>query len=125
MGLCNTYETFQTLMKSISRDIEDVYIMIYMDDLLIFRKKEDEHRQHVETVHKKLKENEPCVSSKKCFVFQNEVEFTGLLSRRNGSLLDTARIEVFQRWPKPQNLTKFRRFIGLIRFFKHFIIIFF
>lgn len=64
MGLCNAPATFQTLMNTIFRDVIDLFIVVYVDDLLIFSETEDSHIKHLEIVFKRLKENSLYVSPK-------------------------------------------------------------
>lgn len=66
MGLCNAPATFQTFINSIFRDVIDKFLVIYLDDLLIFRNNETEHLQLVELVLQRLKENRVYVFEKKC-----------------------------------------------------------
>lgn len=121
MGLCNAPATFQTLMNSIFRDIIDNYMVVYMDDLLIFSNTAAEHRSHIKTVLRRLKENNLYVSPKKCSFFQDEVEFLGLMVGKNGIRVDPAKTEVVEKWPRPQSLTELRGFLGLVQFFRRFI----
>lgn len=121
MGLCNAHATFQTLMNSIFRDVIDKFLVIYLDDILIFSNSEEEHLEHVKLVLEILKENSLYISPKKCEFFKEEVEFLGLLAGKRGIRVDPAKIEVINNWPKPENITELRGFLGLVQFFKRFI----
>lgn len=92
MGLCNAAATFQTLMNSIFRDVIDVFMVVYLDGFLIFINTEDEHRQHIKTVLQRLKQNKLYASPKKCFLFQEEVEFLGLIAGKNGIRVDPEKV---------------------------------
>lgn len=81
-------------------------MVVYMDDLLIFSKTPAEHRTHI---------------PKKFTLFQEEVEFLGLMVGKNGLRVDTGKTEVIEKWPKPQSLTELRGFLGLVQFFRRFI----
>ena len=69
MGLCNAPATFQTLMNQIFYDCIDVFLVVYMDDLLIFSKDEESHYRNLETVLSLLKEHKLYASPKKCEFF--------------------------------------------------------
>lgn len=98
MGLCNAPKTFQTLMNSIFRDIIDKFVVIYLDDFLILSNTETKSLKHVELVLQRLRKNKLYVFLKKCFLVKPGVEFLGLLSGRNRTWVDLAKIEVIKRW---------------------------
>lgn len=79
MGLSSAPATFQTLMNIIFQDYIDVFLVVYMDDLLIFSKPEKEHLHHIETVLSRLKSEELYVSPKKCSFMMEETEFLGII----------------------------------------------
>ena len=66
MGLCNGPATFQSLLNSIFYECMDEFLVVYMDDFLIFRQNEEEHIHHLEIVFQRLKENKLYVSARKC-----------------------------------------------------------
>lgn len=121
LGLCHAPATFQTLMNSIFRDVIDDFMVVYLDDLLIFSKTAEEHEAHVYLVLNRLRENQLYVSPKKCSFFQPEVKFLGLLDGRNGIRVDPENVEVIKNWPRPEHLTEIRGFLGLVQLFKRFI----
>ena len=121
MGLCNAPATFQTLMNQIFYDCIDVFLVVYMDDLLVFSKTEEEHFRNLETVLERLKRNELYVSPKKCEFFQTEIDFLGFLVGRDGIRVNPEKVDVLKTWPKPKSLTELRSFLGLLQFFRRFI----
>jgi len=121
MGACNSPATFQSLMNDIFHDCIDEFLVVYIDDLLVFSKDEESHYRHLETVLKKLKEHELYVSPKKCEFFKEEMDFLGLLIGKNGIKVNPKKVEVLRTWPKPSSITDLRSFIGLLQFFRRFI----
>lgn len=121
MGLCNAPATFQSLMNHIFRDCLDEFVVVYIDDLLIFSKTEEDHYRHIETVFKRLSENELYVGTKKCTFFAEEVEFLGLIVGKHGIRIGEDRTDAVRLWPKPSSITELRSFIGLLQFFRRFI----
>ena len=121
MGLCNSPATFQSLMNRIFYDCVDVFMVVYMDDLLIFSKDEESHIRHLETVLSRLKENKLYVSPKKCEFMKNELDFLGLVVGKEGIRVNPKKVEVLKTWPKPKTLTEVRSFMGLLQFFRRFI----
>lgn len=116
MGLCNAPATFQTLMNSIFRDVIDNFMVVYLDDLLIFSKTKEDHRRHLQIILERLRKNQLFVSPKKCSLFQKEVEFLRLLVGKNGIKVDPAKVEIINNWPKPKSLTELRGFLSLVQF---------
>jgi len=84
MGACNAPATFQSLMNQIFHDCIDDFLVVYIDDLLIFSKDDESHFRHLETVLSRLKEHELYVSPKKCELFKDEMDFLGLLIGKQG-----------------------------------------
>ena len=121
MGLCDAPQTFQTLMNNVFHDCIDNFIVIYLDDLLIFSSTMEEHLEHLETVLSRLKENELYASTKKCSFLQEEVEFLGLRVGRDGVHIGRDRVEAIEEWPRPTSVTEIRSFIGLAQFFRRFV----
>lgn len=121
MGLCNAPATFQALMNSIFRDHIDEFLVVYIDDLLIFSKNAEEHYKHLDIVLSRLSEHELYVGSDKCQFLVPEVEFLGLTVSGEGIKVDDERTKMFRDWRKPQSLTELRSFIGLLQYFRVFI----
>lgn len=75
MGLCNSPATFKTLINIIFQDFIDVFLVVYMDYLLLFSKIEEEHLRHLETILSWLKAEQLYVARKKCSFMLEETEF--------------------------------------------------
>ena len=121
MGLCNAPATFQSLMNQIFYDCIDVFLAVYMDDLLIFSKDHDSHLEHLDTVLSRLKNHKLYVSPKKCDFMRSEISFLGMIVGKGGLKVDPKKIEVLRDWPTPKTLTDVRSFMGLLQFFRRFI----
>jgi len=121
MGLCNAPATFQSLMNSIFHDCMDEFIVVYMDDLLIFSKDKESHYKHLEIVMSRLEEHELYVSPKKCSFMQENIEFLGLIIGNDGIKVNPEKVEVLRTWPKPKSVTEIRSFLGLMQFFRRFV----
>lgn len=117
MGLCNAPATFQALMNSIFFDCIDLFVVIYIDDLLVFSKSEDEHFKHLDTVLSRLLQQELYVGRSKCVFLTPEVEFLGLIVSKDGLNVGCDRTDIIRTWPRPNNLRDLRSFMGLLQFF--------
>ena len=78
MGLCNAPVTFQGLMNELFRDVLVIFVLFYLEDLLIFSETAEYHVDHVQTQLSRLRDQELYLSPKKCKFIQTEVEFLGL-----------------------------------------------
>ena len=121
MRLFNAPATFQSLMNHIFYDCTDVFIAKNMDDLLIFSKDKSTHYKHVETVLSRLKENKLYVAPKKCEFLKAEISFLVMIAGNGGIKVDRREVQVLREWLKPESLTEFRSFMGLLQFFRIFI----
>ena len=121
MGLCNAPATFQSLMNCIIYDCIDVFLVVYMDDLLIFSRNEEEHLKHLVIVLSRLQEETLFVSPKKCEFMTEETEFLGMLVSKDGISVNPEKVDVVKTWPRPSSLTELRSFVGLLQFFRRFI----
>lgn len=121
MGLCNAPATFQSLMNSIFFDFMDLFVVVYIDDLLIFSKTKEEHLKHLELVLERLEEHELYIGKNKCAFMQESVEFLGLKISKNGISIEEDKKKAIKDWPKPSSISEIRSFIGLLQFFRRFI----
>lgn len=121
MGLCNAPASFQSLMNSIFCDCIEDFIVVYIDDLLIYSRSEDEHLEQLRIVLDLLREHQLYVGRKKCSFMQNETEYLGLHVSADGISVGPERIQAISDWPKPTSLTELRSFLGLLQFFRRFI----
>ena len=79
--LTNVPATFQHMMNDLFRDLQGVYVIVYLDDILIFSKDRAEHTEHVREVLQRLKENDLFCKPEKCEFFRESVKYLGLMIR--------------------------------------------
>ena len=102
-GLCNSPATFQVMMNEIFTDMDDV-VVVYIDDLMIFTKTENqaEHDKIVLEVLRRLEENDLFVKPKKCMFCATEVNFLGMIVGDNGIKMDQEKVRAILEWPEPK-----------------------
>jgi hypothetical protein len=88
MGLTNASATFQHVMNIIFKDYLDDFILIYLDDILIYSKNLKEHRDHVKKILQRLKENDLFAKPEKCKFATNTVECLGFVVSPEGVTMD-------------------------------------
>jgi hypothetical protein len=120
-GLCNAPATFATLMNNVLRDFLDDFVVVYLDDILIYSKTPEEHDQHVRAVLSKLRQHQLYGKPSKCDFFQEEIKFVGHIISKDGIRTDPKKIDAVRKWPKPTTLTDLRSFLGFCNFYRRFV----
>jgi hypothetical protein len=120
-GLANTPAAFQHFMNDIFRDLLDIYVVVYLDDILIFSKTREEHVNHVREVLKRLKENHLYCQLEKCSFFIPEVDYLGIIASGEGIRVDPSKVAQAVDWPVPKNIKNLQEFLGFANFYRRFI----
>jgi len=115
-GLTNAPATFQDMIHHIFRDMIDLGLVAYIDDLLIYARNIQEHDDIVCEVLKRLQANKLAVSAEKCAWRKQEVEFLGYLIGREGIKMSPEKIEAVLVWKSPTSLVEVQQFLGFANF---------
>ena len=119
-GLTNAPATFQTVMTSIFAPFIRRFVVVYLDDILIFSKTEAEHQAHVRLVLEILRREKFFASQAKSRFAQTEIQYLGHIVNAQGIRPDPKKVSAVQSWPVPQNLHDIRSFLGLCNYFRKF-----
>src|SRR3954462_2691510 len=120
-GLTNSPATFMTVMQDVFRPFLDKFVVIYIDDLLVFSKDRKEHESHLRQVFEVLRQNKLYGKIEKCTFFQEAVEYLGHIISPKGIATDPAKVEAIQSWPTPKNLKEVQSFLGLCNYYHRFV----
>ncbi|SNX88162.1 related to Gag-pol polyprotein [Melanopsichium pennsylvanicum] len=120
-GLANAPAHFQSLINTIYRNIIGVYVVVYLDDFLIFSDNEKEHIEHVRTVLSRLKVWRLFAKLSKCVFHTDTVEFLGYIIKPSGIEMDPDKIRTIKEWPMPESIHDIQRFLGFANFYRRFI----
>nr|CAD1838500.1 unnamed protein product [Ananas comosus var. bracteatus] len=120
-GLTNAPATFCTLMNNLFHDHLDKFVVIYLDDIVVYSKTLEEHVEHLRIVFQTLKEHSLYVKKEKCYFAQKEIMFLG--HRVGGGLIgmDEEKIRAIKEWRAPTRVTELRSFLGLVNYYRRFI----
>jgi len=92
-GMTNSLATFQTMMNNIFQNlIAEGIVVVYLDDILIFTKTEEEHMQAVQQVLQVLKENKLFLRPEKCEFYKQRIEYLGLVISENKVSMDLVKV---------------------------------
>jgi RNase H-like domain found in reverse transcriptase/Reverse transcriptase (RNA-dependent DNA polymerase)/Integrase zinc binding domain/Integrase core domain/Chromo (CHRromatin Organisation MOdifier) domain/Retroviral aspartyl protease len=120
-GLTNAPATFQHFMNDIFRDLLDQFVVVYLDDILVFSENAEQHEEHVRTVLKRLRDNGLALKAEKCEFDVDTVEFLGYVISPDGVTMDRAKVDKILSWPEPRNAKDIQRFLGLANYYRRFI----
>ncbi len=120
-GLTNAPATFMCMMNDLLRPYLDKFVIVYLDDILIYSKNEEEHEQHVRQVLGVLRKNKLYAKLSKCEFFQKEVTFLRHKFSKRGKEMEPDKIKAILDWPIPRSASDVRSFLGLCGFYQMFI----
>jgi RNase H-like domain found in reverse transcriptase/Reverse transcriptase (RNA-dependent DNA polymerase) len=120
-GLTNAPGSFQRFLNGIFSDLLNVYVIIYLDDILIFSGNKDNHFRHVSEVLKQLRKHGLYANGKKCNFHSESVDYLGHMIRPNGLQIDPAKVKVIQDWPEPRKVKDIQSFLGFANFYRRYI----
>ena len=95
--------------------------MVFIDDILIYSKSKEDHKEHLGIVLKTLTEHKLYAKLKKCEFWMETVQFLGHVISAEGISVDSAKIATVVNWPKPTNVTEVRSFLGLAGYYRKFV----
>ncbi|KAJ9520744.1 hypothetical protein QJQ45_007613 [Haematococcus lacustris] len=120
-GLCNAPATFQRLMNDIFRQELDDCVIVYLDDILIFSRTQEEHAQHLRRVLSLLQQHKLYAKLSKCEFGLSQTEFLGHIITSTGIACDPKKVAAVESWPTPQTVHDVRSFLGLANFYRRFV----
>ncbi|KAL0170112.1 hypothetical protein M9458_034708, partial [Cirrhinus mrigala] len=120
-GLANAPSVFQDFMHEIFREYLDKFLVIYIDDILIYSPSLQEHRLHVRKVLSKLREFHLFLKAEKCTFHQSHTQFLGYHIDASGVSMDNSKVEAIVNWPAPSTVKELQRFLGFSNFYRRFI----
>ncbi|KAF8748003.1 hypothetical protein RHS01_11140 [Rhizoctonia solani] len=120
-GLTNAPASFQHFMNELFKDLLDVCVIIYLDDILIYSKDDVTHTQHVHEVLRRLMENQLFCKASKCTFHVTLVEYLGIIVSDKGFSLDKLKIQAVQEWPTPTKVKEVQSFLGFANFLQRFV----
>lgn len=115
-GFSNVPNTFMRLMNEVLKEFIVKFVIVYLDDILVFSQTREEHLRHIQYVMKKLQQERLLINLQKCTFMQKDLVYLGFVISREGLRMDQEMVEAILEWHSPKNVFKVRSFHGLESF---------
>ncbi|GJW73366.1 putative reverse transcriptase domain-containing protein [Tanacetum coccineum] len=120
-GLTNAPAIFMDLMNRVCKPYQDKFVIVFINDILIYLKNKQEHEDHLKLILELLKKEELYAKFSKCEFWIPKVQFLGHVIDSEGIHVDPAKIESIKDWTSPKSPTEIRQFLGLAGYYRRFI----
>jgi hypothetical protein len=120
-GLSNAPTIFMCLLNGVFKDYLDKFVIVFLDDILVYSNSEEEHEKHLRMVLQALREHRLYAKLSKCSFYQKKIHYLGHIVSKDGILVDPEKIEVIREWSMPKNVMEVRSFMGLDGYYRRFI----
>ncbi|GJU52464.1 putative reverse transcriptase domain-containing protein [Tanacetum coccineum] len=120
-GLTNAPAVFMDLMNRVCKPYLDKFVIVFIDDILIYSRNKEEHANHLRIILELLKKEKLYAKFSKCDFWIHIVQFLGHLIDSQGLHVDPAKIEAVKNWTSPTTPTEIRQFLGLAGYYQRFI----
>ena len=119
-GLCNEPATFQRLMQNCMGELNFIYCLIYLDDLIVFLQTAEEHLHQLRVVFDCLREYNPKLKPLKCSLFREEINYLTHKVSKKGVQPSDINVKAVTKYAPLQTYTEIRAFLGLVGHYRHF-----
>jgi len=120
-GLPNAPSTFMRLMNEVLKEFIGKFVIVYLDDILVYSRSTEEHVRHLNYVLQKLLQEKLLFNLKKCSFMREELVYLGFVISVEGLRKDPEKIKAIMEWPSPKSVFEVRSFHGLASFYRKFI----
>ncbi|KAF5802176.1 putative nucleotidyltransferase, Ribonuclease H [Helianthus annuus] len=120
-GLTNAPAAFMDLMNRVCKPYLDKFVIVFIDDILIYSKNQADHEKHLRCILKLLHQEKLYAKFSKCEFWLREVQFLGHVVSERGIQVDPAKVEAVMNWQEPKTPTEICSFLGLAGYYRRFI----
>ena len=120
-GLKNAPAAFMDIMNSVFQPYVNQFVVMFIDDVLLYSKDRENHDTHLRVVLETLRKEQLYAKLSKCEFWLNEVSFLRRIVSKEGIRVDPKKIEVVVEWNPPRNVTEVRSFLGLVGYYRRIV----
>ncbi|GJX74275.1 putative reverse transcriptase domain-containing protein [Tanacetum coccineum] len=120
-GLTNASAVFMDLINRVFHEYLDKFVIVFIDDILVYSKTKEEHEDHLRIVLGTLRQKKLYAKFLKCEFWLGQVAFLGHIVSVDGITMDPAKVEAITKWPRPMTVTEVRSFLGLAGYYRRFV----
>ncbi|XP_033139530.1 uncharacterized protein LOC117131546 [Brassica rapa] len=112
-GLTNAPAAFMRLMNEVFHDYLDKFVIIFIDDILVYSRNKEEHKEHLRLVMERLRNQKLFAKFSKCSFWKREIGLLGHIVSGEGVAADPEKVQAIREWPRPTTVTEVRSFLDL------------
>jgi hypothetical protein len=120
-GITNAPTYFMNLMNKVFMEYLDLFVVVFINDILVYSQNKETHEDHLRPVLQKLRDNQLYAKFSKCDFWLKEVAFLGHIITEGGIKVDPGKISEILDWKQPKDVSKMRSFLGLTGYYIKFI----
>ena len=120
-GLTNSLAVFMCLMNNVLHKYLDKFVVVFIEDILIYSKSKEEHKEHLKVVLQELWEHQIYEFFCKCDFFKDEIQYLGHVVTKEGIYVDPEKIRSIEEWLVPKDVSEVRSFMEIIGYYRRFI----
>jgi hypothetical protein len=120
-GLTNASAYFMYLMNKVFMEYLDEFVVVFIDDILVYSRSEEEHEEHLCLALQKLRENRLYTKLSKCEFWMKQVAYLGHVISKGGISVDPSKVQDILSWNVPTSVGDIQSFLGLVGYYRRFI----
>ena len=120
-GLTNALVQFMCMMNNIFNKHLDKFVFFFIDDILVYSKIKEEHKEHLRILLPVLQEHHLYTKFSKCDFYKPHIQYLGHIIFKKGIAMDPKKIKAIEDWPTPISVTYIISFLGLVGYYQNFI----
>jgi hypothetical protein len=117
-GLTNALAYYMYQMNKVFMEYLDKFVMVFIDDILVYSRGEEEHEEHLHLALQKLQENRLYAKLSKCVFWMKQVAFLGHVISMGGIYVDPSKVQDVLSWNAPTSVDDIRSFLGLAGYYQ-------
>jgi hypothetical protein len=121
LDLSNAPVVFMYLMNGVFRDYLDKFVIVFLEDILVYSKLEKEHEQNLRLVLQVLRGHQLFAKLRKFSFYQRKIHYLGHIISEEEIVVDPEKVEAIREWSVPRNVAEVRSFMGLVGYYRRFI----